>query len=96
MFGSSKRDQLQAHIESLETRVRTLDALVVQLAERAGVGDEELARLRGIADTGITPQIEALVAQGRDIEAIKAYRQHTGAGLKQAKDAIDAYRARSA
>lgn len=97
MFGTSKQNQLQAaHIQSLEARVRTLDALVVQLAQRAGVSDEELARLRGISDTGITPEIEALVRQGKDIEAIKAYRQLTGAGLKQAKDAIDAYRARSA
>jgi len=97
MFGTSKQHQLQAaRIQTLEARVRTLDALVGRLAERAGVGDEELARLRGIADTGITPQIEALAGQGKDIEAIKAYRQHTGAGLKQAKDAIDAFRARSA
>jgi hypothetical protein len=31
-----------------------------------------------------------LVRQGRKIQAIKAYRERTGAGLRQAKDAIDA------
>ena len=30
-----------------------------------------------------------LVAEGKVIEAIKVYREHTGAGLKEAKDAID-------
>lgn len=31
-----------------------------------------------------------LVRDGQKIEAIRYYRQHTGAGLKDAKDAIDA------
>jgi hypothetical protein len=30
-----------------------------------------------------------LVAQGRKIEAIKVYRQATGVGLKEAKDAVE-------
>ena len=36
--------------------------------------------------------IEGLVRAGRNIEAIKAYRQQTGVGLKEAKDAIDRLR----
>ncbi|WP_160311665.1 hypothetical protein [Streptacidiphilus melanogenes] len=35
-------------------------------------------------------QVLELVRQGRKIQAIKAYRERTGAGLRQAKDAIDA------
>ena len=35
--------------------------------------------------------IEALVSDGRMIEAIKAYREATGAGLKEAKDAVEAW-----
>jgi len=34
-----------------------------------------------------------LAGEGRKIEAIKAYREATGAGLKDAKDAVEAYRA---
>lgn len=30
-----------------------------------------------------------LVAEGKVIEAVKVYREHTGTGLKEAKDAID-------
>lgn len=39
-----------------------------------------------------TAQTAALqwLRQGNKIEAIKAYREHTGTGLKEAKDAIDA------
>ena len=36
----------------------------------------------------------ALLEQGRMIEAIKLYRAHTGVGLKDAKDAVDAIAAR--
>jgi len=34
-------------------------------------------------------QVEALLAQGKTIQAIKAYREATGAGLKEAKEAVD-------
>lgn len=34
--------------------------------------------------------IAALLREGRKIEAIKAYRERTGVGLKEAKDAVDA------
>ena len=34
-------------------------------------------------------QIRAALHQGRKIEAIKIYRGQSGAGLKEAKDAID-------
>ncbi|MEQ4725101.1 ribosomal protein L7/L12 [Nonomuraea sp. B19D2] len=34
-------------------------------------------------------QLRSLVAQGKRIYAIKLLRQHTGMGLKEAKDAVD-------
>ncbi len=42
----------------------------------------------------ITPEIAELVRKGNTLEAIKLYREHTGAGLKEAKDAIDRMAAR--
>jgi large subunit ribosomal protein L7/L12 len=36
------------------------------------------------------PEIVALMEQGRKIEAIKLYREKTGVGLKEAKDAVEA------
>jgi hypothetical protein len=38
------------------------------------------------------PELAALVQNGKLIEAIKLYRQMTGVGLKEAKDAVDALR----
>jgi ribosomal protein L7/L12 len=37
----------------------------------------------------VTEEVRALVRAGRMIEAIKLYRERTGAGLKEAKDAVD-------
>ncbi|MFE2515033.1 ribosomal protein L7/L12 [Streptomyces mirabilis] len=34
-------------------------------------------------------QVVALAREGRKIQAIKVYREVTGAGLKEAKDAVD-------
>ena len=43
----------------------------------------------GIPDH-IARQIEAAMARGRKIEAIKVYRRATNCGLKEAKDAVEA------
>lgn len=43
-----------------------------------------------IDDSAFEAQLRALVAAGRKIEAVKLCRQHTGLGLKEAKDAVDA------
>ncbi|MHB1038442.1 MAG: ribosomal protein L7/L12 [Pirellulales bacterium] len=40
------------------------------------------------------PEIVALMEQGRKIEAIKLYREKTGLGLKDAKEAVEAIAAR--
>jgi ribosomal protein L7/L12 len=34
-------------------------------------------------------RVEALLGQGKTIQAIKAYREATGAGLREAKEAVD-------
>ncbi len=36
------------------------------------------------------PEIRRLLAAGKKIEAIKRYREATGLGLKEAKDAVEA------
>ncbi len=40
--------------------------------------------------TELTETVQSHLRQGRKIEAIKIYREHTGVGLKEAKDAVDA------
>ena len=39
---------------------------------------------------GLTPQVRAAIAANRKIEAIKLYREETGAGLREAKEFIEA------
>jgi ribosomal protein L7/L12 len=47
------------------------------------------AEADGVSDA-LQPQILVLLAESRKIEAIKLYRERTGAGLKDAKDAVGA------
>jgi ribosomal protein L7/L12 len=59
---------------------RQLDAIMKHL----GLSEPPLSR-----PGALSPQVAALVAAGRKIEAIKVYRQETGEGLKQAKAAVE-------
>ncbi len=88
MFGCARQQQIQ--IEQLQTQNARLEGLVGHLAERAGVGEAELERLREESGApGVPEECRRLIAEGKVIEAIKVYRERTGAGLKEAKDAID-------
>jgi ribosomal protein L7/L12 len=40
-------------------------------------------------DPAADPEIQDLLAKGNEVQAIKRYRELTGLGLKEAKDAID-------
>lgn len=91
MFGRAAQQQKQ--IETLQAHIRRLENLVDELGARAGVSDAELLRLRDQVGPQLPGESRRLVAEGKPIQAIKAYRVHTGAGLKEAKDAIDQYRA---
>ena len=39
----------------------------------------------------LSPEVRKLAGEGRTLDAIKAYRAETGAGLKEAKIAVDDY-----
>ncbi|MFI6345750.1 hypothetical protein [Streptomyces sp. NPDC050560] len=39
-------------------------------------------------------EVRALVREGRTIQAVKVHREATGASLKEAKDAVDAIKAK--
>jgi ribosomal protein L7/L12 len=47
----------------------------------------------GSLDSGLPDDVRAALASGRKIEAIKLLRGHTGLGLKEAKDRVDAHEA---
>ena len=52
---------------------------------------ERLLKISGeTIDLALSDSERALLAQGRKLEAVKAYRDRTGTDLKTAKEAIDA------
>ncbi|BDI29659.1 hypothetical protein CCAX7_17100 [Capsulimonas corticalis] len=69
----------EARLARLERKV---DMLLTQL-RRGGDGDASLP-------SAPMDEVRALVRQGRTIEAIKVYRELTGEGLKECKDAVEA------
>lgn len=85
--------ELKQRIALLETRVQQLfEHLDIAPRESAGGeggwwGDsgEEGGQLDPMSD----PEIQDLLAKGNEIQAIKRYRELTGLGLAEAKDAIE-------
>ena len=70
-------------IAELERRVSRLEQQIDLLLGRQGFGDPGPMR-PDVAG------VEQLLRQKNKIEAIKVYRQMTGVGLREAKDAVEA------
>ena len=85
IFGGS-RDQ-SAEIRQLKMEVQrqfeTIERLRAQLSA-AGINPE-------VNVHGVSLSEQALAREGRKIEAIKSYRERTGASLVDAKKAIDQF-----
>ncbi len=75
-LASSSTDRKLGRVDRRLARVeRKLDAI----AERLGVSTEEPE----------LAEVTALLRQGKKIQAIKAYRDRTGADLREARDAVE-------
>jgi ribosomal protein L7/L12 len=73
-------------IESRLNRLSRIDAKLDALLKNGGITFDELHDLPA--------DVREALERGETIEAIKRFRQATGAGLKEAKDAIDEARRR--
>ena len=71
-----KFDELREENERLKERVAHLERLLKASGESI--------------DLALSPFERALLLDGRKLEAVKAYRDRTGVGLKTAKEAVDA------
>ena len=69
-------EELREENERLKERVAHLERLLKASGETI--------------DLALSDSERALLAQGRKLEAVKAYRDRTGVGLKTAKEAVDA------
>jgi len=87
-------DVLPSDAERIERLERQVQYLLRYVGVDPDVAAADSAAFRaGPLPPAASPEIVALVRSGKPIQAIKAYRQMTGAGLKEAKDAIDGLRA---
>jgi len=74
----------EADIQLLKSRINELEDRLNFLYRRLNI---EYADPN--SDPGVAPQIKEALRRGNKIEAIKIYRELTGVGLAEAKQAID-------
>ena len=74
----------EAQFLLLESRVRELEDKLEFLYRRLNINYADPN-----SDPALAPQIQEALRRGNKIEAIKIYRELTGVGLAEAKDAIE-------
>ena len=72
--------QMNAKLDAIQKRVDELESKLISTMKV--VGAEMPVR-------PLPPELLGLLQAGRKIEAIKVYREFTGKGLKEAKDAVE-------
>ena len=75
--------------EEIRIRLSRLENRVSFLFQELGLEEKYQAEQSQDASQLGMAEIVALLRMNRKIEAIKLYRQMTGTGLKEAKDAVD-------
>jgi hypothetical protein len=70
-----------------EERIRRLEEQVDHLYRHLGLSQPGPGTPAG----GLDPDIQQLLNSGKKINAIKLYRERTGVGLAEAKDAIEGW-----
>lgn len=74
-----------SNITEFEERIARLERTVAYLMEHLNLVENQGFRPRST----VPPEIIDLIQRGNKLEAIKLYREHTGVGLKEAKDAVE-------
>ena len=78
-----------ATIEDLEARIEQLERTVERLVEQFDHQDDSYSFRSMQKPSSVHPDVIRYIQEGKKINAIKVYREHTGVGLKEAKDAVD-------
>lgn len=73
---------VQSRLSGMDKRLARIERRLALVADRLGLEEADEQRAQ-------RERIEALVREGKQIAAIKEYREMTGAGLKDAKDAVE-------
>ncbi|MFG1792444.1 ribosomal protein L7/L12 [Nocardia sp. NPDC049149] len=84
------RRRLERKIDALNVKVDVLlDHFGIQQLPALPVVPIKPAPAAAHSGAGSFAEVDELMAQGKKIQAIKRYRELTGAGLKEAKDAVE-------
>jgi ribosomal protein L7/L12 len=75
-------ETLRAFERKTRERLELIEAQVALISERLGIPFER-------PSTGIPVEVASLVREGKKIEAIKLYREMTGADLGSAREAVE-------
>lgn len=70
---------LMTSIQEMRVRVYKSNANINRIIKHLGIGEDE----------EIKTAVLDLIAQGKNVKAIKLYRELTGEGLKEASDYVD-------
>ena len=82
--------EIKQRVALIETRLQQLfEHLDIAPRESAGGGWWGGGEEGEALDPASDPEIQDLLAKGNEIQAIKRYRELTGLGLAEAKEAID-------
>ena len=76
-------------IEQIAIRLNRLENRVAFLFQELGLEEKYQIEMAQVTMQSGMDDIIALLRMNRKIEAIKLYRQRTGTGLAEAKDAVD-------
>ena len=81
-------DSDNPEIAELQRQVRRQGELIDALYRKVGIGQLDADGIP--LDGGAPADVIDAINSGSTIEAIKRWRAHTGVGLKEAKDAVEA------
>ena len=82
--------EIKQRLARIETRLEQLFEHLDLRPREAGAGGWWGGGGEGdVPDPAADPEIQDLLAKGNEIQAIKRYRELTGLGLKEAKEAIE-------
>jgi ribosomal protein L7/L12 len=81
--GSSRR------VRRIEGRLAQVERKLAAVLARSGAGAEPPLLQTPLPPQPGLDQVHAFLREGKKIQAIKVYREITGVGLKDAKDAVE-------
>lgn len=81
MPGEYSQASLEAHFESINKRLRMIEEQLVRMGETGGFAYKP-------SWSEVPEEVIALAQAGKQLEAMKRYRELTGANVEQARDVV--------